>query len=127
MNNQRFSGAWHNQYGSEIRFEVDESGSLKGKFRTNVGRNETRELWADTWFDVVGFVNGDLISFVINYHSIGTISAVSGRYVSKEKSKSEMNKIETVGYTSFNFSERDQWRSTAVTTNTYKPGPSPAF
>lgn len=121
--NQKFSGTWHNQYGSELRLEVSTDGRIAGKFRTNVGRAEARDQWQETWFDVTGFVNNDLISFVINYHSIGTLSAVSGRLKQGDKGP----RIEALGYTSFNFEPQDHWRSTAVTTNIYEPGPSPAF
>lgn len=124
-NFQKFSGLWHNQYGSEVDLAIDSSGRVSGKFLTKVGRSEIpRELWENYWFDVVGFVNGDLISFVVCYTSTGALSAVSGRYVSAEKSKSGVKQIKTMGYTAFNVSDQDIWRGTSATSVIYEPGPA---
>src|SRR5690242_19638483 len=113
------NGVWQNQYGSEIKIEVDKSGRLFGKFRTAVGRSETKNDWEDTWFDLIGFVNGDLISFVVNFVSTGAIYSVIGRLISDPKSETSQ-RIDVLCDTTFNVPEQDSWKSVIASSEVFK-------
>ena len=71
-----FSGLWVNEYGSKLKLHVDERGNINGEFFTHVGRRETKNEWQDTWFKVTAFVNGSLISFIINYNTTNSSFAL---------------------------------------------------
>jgi len=122
MSQHLFSGTWHNTLGSEMNIEVDASGSIKGKFRTAVGRPETAHIWKDRWFDVVGFVNGDSISLAINYApASGATSVISGTL----QVDGEQKKIEALSYTRFGLAKEDKWREVVSMAQTFVNGPAP--
>jgi hypothetical protein len=117
-----FSGIWHNKYGSEIKLEIDEQGRVIGGFRTAVGRAETKHIWKDRWFEVVGFSNGNLISLVVNYGpDVHGMSVISGKLVTDE---SGAKNVETLSYTRFSLPEEEQWRETNAAALTYFSGSS---
>lgn len=118
-NREKYAGRWENQYGSVMELDVDAEGRITGRFCTKVGRDETKDLWQGNWFDVVGFANGDLISFVVNYKTSGAMSSVSGRFVPGKKSQSGRHRIETMGHTSFDVPEEERWRGTSSTSVVY--------
>lgn len=111
------NGIWHNQYGSEMKIEIDSSGRISGKFRTAVGRSETKKDWQDTWYELLGFLNQDLISFVVNFGT-GAIYTVTGRL---SQSRDE---IETLSFTIYDLPEQDHWRSVTTASVKYKRGPA---
>lgn len=87
-----FSGLWVNEYGSKLKLQVDEKGNITGEFFTHVGRRETKDEWQDKWFKVTGFVNGSLISFIINYNTtnalcchVGSLENIAGELQLKLK------------------------------------------
>lgn len=118
-----FSGVWHNKYGSEISLEADDQGRVIGGFRTAVGRAETKHIWKDRSFDVIGFTNGPLISLAVNFgpDSLG-MSVISGKLTSDKNGE---KRIETLSYTRFSLPEEEQWRETNAASLTYLPGPFP--
>lgn len=116
------NGIWHNPYGSEMTLEVDKTGRISGKFRTGVGRVETKKDWDGSWFDLVGFSNGDLVSFVVHFNSTGAMCSVIGRLVSNSNGMTPQ-RIETLSYTSFNMPEEDHWKATVAAAVVYERGP----
>lgn len=120
------NGSWHNGYGSDMNLEVDDSGVVRGKFRTAVGRAETKTLWQNRWFDVIGFVNGDLLSFVVNFDSPGAMLVANGRLVRSETEGAPVHCIETISLNRFNLPDEDSWKSVTTNACNYERGPSPA-
>jgi|GEM_PF-6671305 len=121
--NQHFSGLWHNKFGSELELEVDSSGQVKGHFKTAVGREETKNLWQDQWFKVIGSVNGELISLIINYAPASeTLSTINGILI---RGENNTHHIETLSYTRFNLPADQKWREVVTLALTFKPGPAP--
>ena len=122
-NSQNFSGLWHNKYGSLLELEVNSNDQVSGRFKTAVGRDETKSLWQDQWFNVLGFVNGELISLVVNYAPASqAISTING-ILSRDENNAYL--IETLSYTRFNLSTDQKWREVVAAALTYKPGPAP--
>lgn len=116
-----FSGIWHNQYGSELKLEADAEGRVIGKFRTAVGRAETKHIWKDRWFDVIGFANGELISLAINYGSEARgMSVISGKMLCNGSDR----KIETQSFVRFSLVKEEGWRELNVCSVDYFPGPA---
>ncbi len=73
------SGTWHNEHGSELRFEVDPAGRVSGRFRTGVGFGK------DETFDVIGRASDDLVSFTVSFGSHGAITAWVGHFIAAEE------------------------------------------
>jgi hypothetical protein len=118
---QRFSGTWHNQFGSEMRIAVDPQGKISGKYHTSVGREEVTQ--PEAWFDVTGYVNGDEVSFVVSWGpASGAITAWSGHFVSRGGSSPE---IRTLTHTTVKVTEKENWKRIVAGNDTFVPGPSP--
>ncbi len=104
-----FIGSWTNEYGSILRIEEIENNQFRGKFLTKVGRSETKETWDNIWFEVMGFINGPLISYVLRYQ--GALNAHVGRW----RQDNGQEYIRTKGYFITDMPEDQQWRDTAAT------------
>lgn len=119
------NGIWHNQYGSELKLEVDDTGRVTGKFRTAIGRNETKGDWQGAWFEVLGFVNKGIISFVVNLDTSNAMYVVTGRISLSEQEGKVVKKIHTFSYTNFNLPQEDQWKSIVADSVVYEEGAAP--
>lgn len=110
-----FQGTWKNENGSILKLIVEEHNHISGMFCTNVGRLETKDLWQDTWFNVVGFINGHLISFSINYHSTKAI----GCQVGNLESEGNEHRIITKGFFMAELPPDQKWRQTIAVGGTF--------
>lgn len=117
-NTKTLNGIWHNQYGSEMKIEVDRSGRICGQYKTAVGRPETQDRWKENWFDLVGFLNEDMLSFVVNFNSTGAMCVVTGKL-----SKSQ-DRIETLTYTNYNLPQNENWKSVTAAAVIFERGPA---
>jgi hypothetical protein len=105
--------------------KIDSEGRVSGRFHTAVGRSEVTHPSA--WFDIVGFVNGDVIGFVVSWGpTFGAISNVTGHFISAEKSKTGVKRIETLSYTGLRSTDADQWKRTTASSNLFEPGEVPS-
>lgn len=111
-----FSGTWINEYGSKLKLLIDEKGILSGEFFTRVGREETKNEWQDTWFEVRGFVNGSLISFIINYNTTNALCCHAG---SLETIFGE-DHLKLKGYFIAQVPDDQKWRQTIATSSVFK-------
>ena len=68
-----FTGTWINQLKSEARFK-QVNGSLSGEYASKVSSSG-----ATTLGDLVGFVDGDLISWVVHWREFQAITAWVGQ------------------------------------------------
>ena len=74
----QFAGRWQNRLGSSLELSVD-GAELTGTFRSGVG------VWNPaTGFRVRGFVEGDAISFCVDFGARGSVAAWSGHFVEDE-------------------------------------------
>lgn len=110
---ENFIGNWTNEYGSILRIEEIENNQLRGKFLTKVGRQETKASWENVWFEVIGFINGPLISYALR--SQGALNAHVGRLCIENGKET----IRTKGYFITDMPEDQQWRDTAATSLVY--------
>lgn len=74
-----FSGTWENDRGSHVTFEVME-GKLSGVYQTNVGQPDKAQK-----FPLTGFVEGDQITFTVNFKSYGSMTSWTGQLTQDEK------------------------------------------
>jgi hypothetical protein len=70
--NITFTGKWRNELGSIMELIV-KGDRVEGKYHTAVGAPGQMEQ-----FDIVGVVNGDLISLVVNWGVYGSVTAWVG-------------------------------------------------
>jgi hypothetical protein len=66
------SGIWYNQHGSRVALNVS-GGAITGSFASSVGLEKPGEEAR-----VVGFVFGNLVSFVANFQPYGSLTAWTG-------------------------------------------------
>lgn len=78
-NNDLFSGTWVNDRGSEVTL-TNTDGLLTGYYQTNVGQPDKSYMFA-----LVGFVEGDQITFTVNFKGYGSMTSWTGQ-LSKDKS-----------------------------------------
>jgi len=69
-----FSGRWTNKLGAEITLKM-EGHALSGTYRVQVGTAGRIED-----FPLVGFANGDIVSFVVDWGRYGTMMAWVGQH-----------------------------------------------
>ena len=85
-------GWWHNQLGSEMEVKCDEkTGTLSGRYRTNTGPTP------DAFYPVTGTVNGDVISFMVNWKrpidggtTHGSVATWVGQHTLNKEGKDEI-------------------------------------
>jgi hypothetical protein len=70
-----FSGAWKNELGSITKL-VQANNSLTGTYESAVSADGTSTIG-----DLVGYVDGDLISFVVHWRDFQAITAWVGQLV----------------------------------------------
>lgn len=110
-----FSGVWKNEFDSMLTISVEENGVVRGQFCTMVGRAETKHAWDGNWFDVIGFANGSLISFLVNYDKSHALSANVGTLVSKNGEEQMVVK----GHFLQEMPPELRWMQTIATSNTF--------
>lgn len=70
-----FYGKWENQHGSKIDLRVAPDGTVSGRFESGVGLAERGETFA-----LSGFATDDLISFVVDFSRLGSLTSWSGHF-----------------------------------------------
>ena len=73
-----FTGAWNNDMGSQAIFNV-ENGEVRGTYNTNVGEPDKGQS-----FPLVGLVEGDQITFTVNFKGYGSMTAWTGQLTENE-------------------------------------------
>lgn len=68
-----FSGTWINERGSLVHL-VPNNGLLSGYYRTNLGKPELGQR-----FPLTGFVDGDVITFSVNFSGFGSMTSWTGQ------------------------------------------------
>lgn len=111
-----FVGEWENDLGSSMKIETQDmaSGAIAGKYKTKVGRPAD-----ETEFELVGTVNGDMLSFFVNWGDHGSITAWVGQHV-VYNGKDE---IKTMWHLARNVEDDDEeesvWGSVLTGANTF--------
>ena len=95
-----FSGKWKNQLGSVMELQTT-GNQVTGKYHTAVGAPTNIEL-----FDIIGVVNGDLISIVVDWGKYGSITAWVGEQTADVGGGNE--RIVTMWHLVKNISEDDE-------------------
>ena len=73
-----FSGIWENDRGSHVTFKLMD-GKLSGFYQTNVGQPDKTQK-----FPLTGFVEGDQITFTVNFKSYGSMTSWTGQLTQNE-------------------------------------------
>ena len=73
------SGTWAAHNGSELKLIISEDNTVSGTYNTGSGKPEISEH-----FPVTGYVNGDLIGFVVSWTRYNSITSWCGRFTLEE-------------------------------------------
>ena len=73
------AGRWRSRLGSTMELSVGEDHHVYGTFHTELGMVD-----ADTTFRVVGFAEGDALSFCVDFGRRGSVASWSGHHVSDD-------------------------------------------
>ena len=68
-----FNGVWNNDMGSQVTFIVRD-GEVRGTYNTNVGEPDKSQ-----GFPLIGLVEGDQITFTVNFKGFGSMTAWTGQ------------------------------------------------
>lgn len=74
-----FSGQWINDRDSAVVFEVKD-GLLSGHYQTALGQPDKSKT-----FPLTGFVEGDQITFTVNFKGYGSLTSWTGQLTEDEK------------------------------------------
>ena len=97
-----FSGTWINQRGSSMEISVDDRGRVSGIFRTAVGLPSNQEA-----FPLCGFVQADLIAFVVSFGVHDSVTAWTGQHTIV----AGRERIETLWHLAKNIPDEEEDRS----------------
>jgi hypothetical protein len=81
-----FAGIWKNELGSQMDLAINGT-QVTGTYSTAVGGPNPTDK-----FPVIGFVNGDIIGFTVNWGDEGSITCWVGEFITK----AGVEKIETM-------------------------------
>ncbi|MCP3988859.1 MAG: hypothetical protein GY724_07285 [Actinomycetia bacterium] len=70
------AGKWRNRLGSTMELTVDGNHRIDGTFHTGVGVPDKKPA-----FHVVGFAEGDAVTFCVDFGSLGSVAAWAGHHV----------------------------------------------
>jgi hypothetical protein len=96
-----FSGSWKNELGSTATF-VQKGAVLSGKYQSAVSESGTRATGV-----IAGFVNGDLISFVVRWDEYQAITA----WVGQLDPAASVQTINTLWQMTKQVAQGDEWAS----------------
>jgi hypothetical protein len=74
-----FNGAWNNDMGSQAVLTIKD-GEVRGTYNTNVGQPDKGQS-----FPLIGFVEGDQITFTVNFKGFGSMTAWTGQLTKDDK------------------------------------------
>jgi hypothetical protein len=97
-----FSGTWINELKSEANIVQSSSGSLSGTYESTVSSTGSK-----TTGDLLGYVDGDLISFVVHWRDFQAITA----WVGQLDPSSTVEKITTLWQMTKQVATGDEWAS----------------
>jgi hypothetical protein len=115
---KRITSLWHNQCGSEIRIDVAPDGRITGKMSSPVGMARPGEE-----FDLVGWMLGDTIAFVVHFGAHRCVTAWVGHRVVEDGDET----LQTLWHMSVEVPRREWgWRATFSGADTFHRGAAPA-
>ncbi len=68
------TGHWQNERGSVLVVDSVVDGVLKGTFTSTVGKANSKVA-----YPITGFVNGDVVGFVVNFGESGSVATFAGQ------------------------------------------------
>ena len=76
-----FNGSWQNEAGSLVTLVVND-GEVRGTYQTNVGQPDKNQSFA-----LIGFAQGDQITFTVNFKGFGSMTAWTGQLTTDKNDK----------------------------------------
>lgn len=74
------AGRWRNRLGSTMALEVDDDHRISGDFHPGVGIGNPADACR-----IVGFVEGDAISFCVDFGNRGSVATWTGHHVTDDQ------------------------------------------
>lgn len=109
------TGLWENDRGSHVRFTAKD-GELSGVYQTNVGQPDKSQS-----FPLRGFVQGDQVSFTVNFKGYGSMTA----WVGQMSEDAEGRYIQTLWHLTRDIDDADEaddlWGSITAGASTFRP------
>lgn len=117
--NDLFTGSWQNDRGSQVTFIVDGM-HLSGAYQTNVGQPDKSEK-----FPLTGFVQGDQITFTVNFGRYGSMTSWTGQLTTDDVGAN----IRTLWHLTRDVpdaeEDADLWKSITAGASIFRPAPEP--
>lgn len=113
------AGLWENDRGSHVRFTAN-GGDLSGVYHTNVGQPDKSQS-----FPLRGFVQGDQVSFTVNFKGYGSMTA----WVGQITEDADGPYIQTLWHLTRDIDDADEpddlWSSITAGASTFRPVAQP--
>ena len=110
-----FDGTWENDRGSEVNFSVND-GKVSGLYQTNVGQPDKNQE-----FPLTGFVQGDQITFTVNFGKYGSMTSWTGQLTADDTGPY----IRTLWHLTRNVpdaeEDADLWKSITAGASNFRP------
>lgn len=108
------AGRWSNRLGSTMELTVDEHHQIHGSFHTVVGMPENAPS-----FPVVGFAEGDALSFCVDFGRRGSVASWSGHHVTDDDGERLVTLWHLVQPVQDPHGEKDVWRALMAGSNDF--------
>lgn len=115
VNATNFSGVWRNELNSEMTLHVDETGRISGVYRPG-----TPDGVSETSHPVLGFANGDLICFTVDFEHNQMVCSWTGHAAQELNSdviKTQWNLVKHLNGEEFSM---ETWGATHCGSNSFK-------
>lgn len=110
-----FNGVWRNELNSEMTITVEESGRIFGEYRPGAADGVS-----DSSHPLVGFANGDLITFSVDFEHHKMVCSWTGHAVTEQNSdviKTQWNLVKHLDGEEFSM---ETWGATHCGSNSFK-------
>ncbi len=111
-----FQGSWINDAGSLVTFTLKD-GDVHGTYQTNVGQPDKNQSFA-----LIGFTQGDQITFTVNFKGYGSMTAWTGQLTTDKNDKPYIRTLWHLTKDIEDDKEReDIWKSIITGASNFKP------
>ncbi len=110
-----FNGVWRNELNSEMTIHIDDAGRVTGVYSPGVDNSISENN-----HPLVGFANGDLISFAVDFEHQHMVCSWTGHIVVEQNTdviKTQWNLVKHIGREEFSM---ESWGATHSGSNSFK-------
>lgn len=121
LKNPEFSGSWVNDRGSVVHL-FPSNGLVNGFYQTNLGQPDMSQR-----FPLTGFIQGDLITFTVNFDGYGSMTSRAGQLSEDQHGPFFRTLWHLTRDIADEMEDANLWRSITAGASNFRPLSSPSL